>query len=377
MDMFTMFRTNMAAGGEGIPDIYESNATDIPEFSERGLTLPIDDFMATTKADLIPAALKVASYNGKIWGVPMQVKTKVWWYRKDMFEKAGIKPEEVKTVDDLISAGKALRGVYPDASLFNLGPKSSGGWLSMLLTYYEDLKFAEKGGTWNVTTDERFAQLFDVVKKIYKADITSPVGDWSSDWSPALTDSKIASIIGPSGASWMAEFLPQFDTKHSGQWGAALWPEFSRYGSESGGSVWAITKFSKHPDVAFEYLKNFLLTPKGAVVLYKLIGFLPMIASAKDLVKQEATKNERPAGTTDEQWKMAPVNYFGLEYLDMLFKSQEVVRIFSYDMAYGNEMNILGQYCDQYVEGTLTLPEALKAAESEMKTQIVDPYKLG
>jgi ABC-type glycerol-3-phosphate transport system substrate-binding protein len=228
-----------------------------------------------------------------------------------------------------------------------------------------------------VTTDERFAQLFDVVKKIYKADITSPVGDWSSDWSPALTDSKIASIIGPSGASWMAEFLPQFDTKHSGQWGAALWPEFSRYGSESGGSVWAITKFSKHPDVAFEYLKNFLLTPKGAVVLYKLIGFLPMIASAKDLVKQEATKNERPAGTTDEQWKMAPVNYFGLEYLDMLFKSQEVVRIFSYDMAYGNEMNILGQYCDQYVEGTLTLPEALKAAESEMKTQIVDPYKLG
>ncbi|GAP05188.1 ABC-type sugar transport system, periplasmic component [Anaerolinea thermolimosa] len=376
-DMFTMLRTAMAAGGENIPDFYESNATDIPEFAERGLMLPIDDYLTPYTDDLIPAAKKVASYNGHFYGVPMQVKSKVWWYRKDMFEKAGIVPDQVKTLDDLINAGKALKGAYPDAFLFNLAPKSSGGWLSMLLSYYDDLKFAERGGTWNVTTDERFAQMFDIVKKIYKADIASPVGDWSSDWSPAMTDSKIASIIGPSGASWMAEFLPQFDTVHAGLWGAALWPEFSREGSEAGGSIWAITKYSKNPGAAFEYLKNFHLTKEGALTLYKLIGFLPMIKSAQEIVKAEAAKNERPEGTTEEQWKLAPVNYFGLDYLDVLFQAQDHVKIFQYDMAFNNEINILGQYCNEYVEDKMTLLEALRSAEDEMKTQIVDPYKLG
>jgi ABC-type glycerol-3-phosphate transport system substrate-binding protein len=247
----------------------------------------------------------------------------------------------------------------------------------MLLTYYEDLKFAEGKDAWNVVKDDRFGQLFDTVKKIYKSGITSPVGDWSSDWSPALTDSKIASVLGPSGASWMAEFLPQFDTAHSGEWGAALWPEFSRYGSEAGGSVWAITKYSKNPDAAFEFLKSFHLTKEGAVALYKLNGFLPMIESAKEIVREEAKKGTKPAGTTDEQWSLAPVNYFGPDYIDTLFAAQDVVRIFQYDMAYNNEIAILGQYCDEYVEDKISLSDSLKAAEDEMRIQIVDPYNLG
>jgi hypothetical protein len=37
-----------------------------------------------------------------------------------------------------------------------------------------------------------------------------------------------------------------------------------------------------------------------------------------------------------------PVNYFGLEYLDMLFKAERSC-IFSYDMAFNNEIGILGQ----------------------------------
>lgn len=376
-DMFNMFRTAMAAGGEGLPDIFESNATNIPEFATRGLMLEIDDYLKSTGAKLIPAAQAVAGYNGHYYGVPMQVKSKVWWYRKDMFEKAGIKPEDVKTLDDFINAGKALHGAYPDAYMFNLSPKSSGGWLSMLHSAFKDLKFAEDANTWNVTKDQRFADMFDIVKKIYKANIASPVGDWSTDWSPAMTDSKIASVIGPSGASWMAEFLPQFDTKHAGQWGLALWPEFSRYGSESGGSVWALTKFSKAPEAAFKFLSNFFLTPEGAVAMYKVYGFLPMIEGAQDAVKAEAAKKEKPAGMTDDQWKMASVNYFGVEYIDALIKAMDYVVIPPYDMAYNNEMGILGQYCDEYVEDKLSLKDALKTAEDEMKTQIVDPYKLG
>ena len=93
--------------------------------------------------------------------------------------------------------------------------------------------------------------------------------------------------------------------------------------------------------------------------------------------KAEAAKKEKPAGMTDDQWNLAAINYFGVEYIDALYKAMDYVVIPPYDMAYGNEMNILGQYCDEYVEDKLSLQEALQTAENEMKTQIVDPYKLG
>jgi multiple sugar transport system substrate-binding protein len=375
--METLLRTNMAAGGKDMPDVYESHCVGIPEFAERGITLDIDNFLAPVLSDISDAAKKVITYKDKMYGVPMQIKSKVWWYRKDMFEKAGINPAEVKSVDDLLAAAEALHGTYPDSYLFNMGPKKSDAWIRIMMTMYDDLKFAEEGGDWNVTKDERFAQLFEITKKLYNSNLYANIDDWSTDWGPALTDNKIASIIGPSGANWMAEFLPTLDTVHGdGLWAATLWPEFSRYGSENGGGFWAITKASQHPEAAYTWLSNFYLTQKGSILIYKMLGFLPLINSAKQLVKDEAAKKEKPAGISDDEWKLFPVNYFGMDLFDAIFETQEYHKVFAYDLSFETEISLLGKYCNDFVAGTTSLADALKSAEDEMRNQIFDPYQL-
>jgi ABC-type glycerol-3-phosphate transport system substrate-binding protein len=58
--------------------------------------------------------LKLSSYKENYVGVPREVKDKLWFYRHDMFEAAGIDPEDVDTVDEFIAAGKTIQSIFPD-----------------------------------------------------------------------------------------------------------------------------------------------------------------------------------------------------------------------------------------------------------------------
>ena len=55
--------------------------------------------------------------------VPRSAKTKIWYYRKDMFEEAGIDVAQVKTFEDYMAAGQKLRDTFPDSYIMNIGPQ--------------------------------------------------------------------------------------------------------------------------------------------------------------------------------------------------------------------------------------------------------------
>lgn len=55
-------------------DVFNLDYNWIPEFGRAGHLLPLDDKLtAEDKADFFPLALKVASWNGKLYGVPQTV----------------------------------------------------------------------------------------------------------------------------------------------------------------------------------------------------------------------------------------------------------------------------------------------------------------
>ena len=68
-------------------DIVAGDAIWIPTFAN-GL-LPLDSFFtASVKADLFPATVKEAQYQGKFYGVPQWTNVEILYYRKDLFESA-------------------------------------------------------------------------------------------------------------------------------------------------------------------------------------------------------------------------------------------------------------------------------------------------
>ncbi|MCL2316371.1 MAG: extracellular solute-binding protein [Actinomycetia bacterium] len=61
--------------------------------------------------------------DGKLYGIPTSMMPEGFWYSKDLFDAAGVKAEDIKTIDDLIAAGAKLKatGVAP----ISLGAKDA------------------------------------------------------------------------------------------------------------------------------------------------------------------------------------------------------------------------------------------------------------
>jgi sorbitol/mannitol transport system substrate-binding protein len=106
----------------GSYDILETYSYVIPDFASKGKLQPLDDLFAKyadkyTLNDIDPAMRKIMSYNGKLYGLPMQAQIHVMAYRKDLLDKDGIKPPttfaELKAAAEKIKSSEGMK--YPIA----------------------------------------------------------------------------------------------------------------------------------------------------------------------------------------------------------------------------------------------------------------------
>jgi len=93
---------------------YDIMATDafLPTFAERGWLMPLDPLIAKLRQavewdDIDPILVRdVCSYKGKVYGVPNLAISMFFFYRKDLFDAAGLRPPT--TMDEWIVAARAL-----------------------------------------------------------------------------------------------------------------------------------------------------------------------------------------------------------------------------------------------------------------------------
>lgn len=83
----TMYKTRINANDA--PDIFFGAPRDMVEFIEGGHFMDISD--ADFLQQIVPEVLEETTYNGKYYGVPIDVQIKGVFYNKTMFEKAGLK----------------------------------------------------------------------------------------------------------------------------------------------------------------------------------------------------------------------------------------------------------------------------------------------
>jgi len=114
------------SGDKGSYDIIETYSYIIPTYAAEGKLQPLDDLLAkySDKYELeaiSPEMRELMSYDGKLYGLPMQAQTHVMAYRKDVFDKLGLKPpttfEELRDVAKKIQDSGEMK--YPLALPWN------------------------------------------------------------------------------------------------------------------------------------------------------------------------------------------------------------------------------------------------------------------
>ena len=336
--------------------------------------MDITNWMATYQGEMIEPAKGVATYEGKYYTVPNQLKPKVWFYRADLFDKAGIKPEDVKTFDDLVVAGDKFHKANPDSFLWNMANKPAGYYYIEMLSNWDDSQIADKDGNYIFAKNPNYASVFKWLKEMGTNGLGFPTDDFSADWGPAFADNKIGSSL---IAAWQTGFLPKFAPEQKGLWKLTLWPEFNRYGTDNGGQVQVFPKGAKKTEAAWTFASNLFLTKEGAVTYWKYNGApSPIKEGQAEIAKLAKSMTSKPEGMSDETWAVTPVNFFGGDFMNVVFDSMNYIKVFPWDPKGTAEMSILQQHQQAYLAGQETLEDSLSKAADDMKQQIGNPYQV-
>lgn len=343
------------SSGQGMPDIVRLNYTQLPEFATAQVLEPLQKYIAPYEDNIIEAAKSVMKYKDTYYAFPREIKPKVWFYRADIFKECGIDPYKVKTLDDYIAAGKKIQEKYPNAHMENYNTPTQGYDLMMMLSG-TDGSFCDENGNYDIASDPDVKLTFERIKKLKDSSVNSTVSEWSADWAPAFSSGEIVSQL--MGGWFKTDFMNFKLEDQKGKWAIAPWPEEIRQGSDAGGGIWVFPESSENKEVAASLMAKMCFDNDSAKIIFDVTGVIPALKSAqKDPYFNQ--EHDYYAGS------LGPVN----------FETMSDLKIYPYTPASSQELSIVLQYLDAYLQGTMTVDQALEAAQKDLINQIGNPFE--
>ena len=116
----TKFST--ASAGGTVPDVAAIDLVAMPSFAAAGQMMDITTFAHTLPhfAQLSPSHVRLATYQGKLYGVPYDAESSILIYNKNLFRQAGLNPNRPPTTwgqieadsKKITSLGQGITGFY-------------------------------------------------------------------------------------------------------------------------------------------------------------------------------------------------------------------------------------------------------------------------
>jgi lactose/L-arabinose transport system substrate-binding protein len=281
LDVYDRLSTGLAAGGAGLPDIVlveddriqgyvEAFPNGFLNLSEQGFDSHAESFP--------PFKNELASLNGDFYAMPFDAGPGGMFYRRDIFEKAGVDPEEIETWDQFLEAGKTIKEATGVAAM-PLDMFSDDPTFRMMLNQLGVYYFDEAG---NIDlTNPKAVQAMETLKAFADADLIRNVDGWNGIVSSTI-DGSVATI--PFGAWYFGTIIDQASDS-AGDWGVFELPAFEEGGNRAsnlGGSSWMIPQASDHAEVAYEFMEFFSTSDDVQLIAMEEYGLFPSLSTVYD-----------------------------------------------------------------------------------------------
>ncbi len=235
------------------PDIGMVEFDNLPSFRlQDGLTniggcKPVQD----VESKYVDWAISQVSFgeDGAVYGIPMDIGPMALYYRKDLFDKAGIEPPA--TWDDYTAAAQKIKAEGAKIGDF---PTDQPAWFTSLAWQNGASWFSVDDDAWTVSLDdEPTQQVADYWQGLIDDDLVDTIPGLGDPQWKALDSGKEWSII---GAAWTTKLLESAAPKTAGKWAVAPMPQWTAGDNASGnwgGSTAVVFKGSEHPYEAAEF----------------------------------------------------------------------------------------------------------------------------
>lgn len=221
----------LAGAYDDMPDGIYSDAVGIVDLASAGLLVDMTDYY-TAHADLfVDGAANDATIQGKIWGLPDSVRPQLLFYNADIFEKYGIDPASMSTMQGYLEAGRQLKEKSNgEVYLSYIDPTTYTWryWGRRGLMPQANARIWDEQGNVVIGSDEGtklalgFLNTLNSEGLLYKTTMMQPPLYEATD------NGQIATFY--IGAFW-DEFLRANLTKTAGQWRAMSAPVFEEVGT--------------------------------------------------------------------------------------------------------------------------------------------------
>jgi lactose/L-arabinose transport system substrate-binding protein len=282
-DLHDRVAADCAAGGTDMPDvaIVENQEAELlwnrfPEcfadLKPLGYTAYADKFPAFKQTEL-----KVAD---KVFAMPWDSGPVMLFYRRDLYQKAGVTAGTLATWDDFIAAGKKLSAATGGkVKMATMGKGSDDEWFRMIAVQNGCFYFSTDGGA--VTINQPgCVEALAKVKDIWDAGILD-VGGWDEQIQYDKASDAASQLYG----GWYEGTIRSNDPDQSGQWGVIPMPALKAGGNRAsniGGSSLAIASSSSNKAAAWAFVSYALGTDAGQISMMKYRGLIPSLLSTVD-----------------------------------------------------------------------------------------------
>ncbi len=272
-----------AAGGLDMPDVYlvENNEAQVfwaqfPDCFVDLRTLGADD-LKPKFPDFKWAEL---TQNDAVFAVPYDSGPTAVFYRRDLYQKAGIDPDAISTWDDFVAAGQKLNTAFDgNVKMGTIAKGTDDEWFRMLATEAGCFYFDNAGE--QVTVNQPgCVTAMETMKKLWDASVLLP-GDWGNQIQFLQTGKEASAFFG----SWYSGTIIANAPDQSGQWGVYLTPALTQGGvraSNLGGSALAIPSSSKNPKIAYDFITNALADVDNQIAILRDYGLTPSLLATLD-----------------------------------------------------------------------------------------------
>ena len=234
------------------------------------------------------------SVNGRVLAMPIDSAPVGFWYRADMFQKAGIRAENLDTWDQFVNAGSRITAANPGVKLSYIDLNTE----TLLRTIVQQQGSFYVNNAGEIAVDNaQTRQGLKVVKRLWDEKLLLSVNGVGGVIG-AIKSGKIAALILP---IWNAALLKQFVSEQAGLWGVTTVPALGPGGGRAaaiGGSNFLIPKDSPNKEAAWAFVEYY--TTQGSREALAKLGTWP---SYLPLLNSGSTEVNDPFFTTPNVYK--------------------------------------------------------------------------
>lgn len=263
--------------GTGAPDFCDVNIIHFGSYYsfDEVPFVPLNDLVEEEKDKFIQAQIDLYSYEGNLYGAPIQAGANVVFYNTDIMSEAGVDIDSIKTWDDFYAAGekvKAAGKVMTAVETSDINPLHS-----MILQRGSD--FFDKEN--NVILDnETNVEILEYLNKMVSDGIAIPMpggSNASETFFQFMNEDGMAALIMP---MWYISRLEQYMPDLSGHMAIRSMPTWddggTSYGSAvTGGNGTVIVNQTQHEELAKDFLYFTRMSYDAGILAWEMLGYDP------------------------------------------------------------------------------------------------------